>query len=298
MEAARVTDYSWRWLTAAEGGAQIFTKWLDRAGGAGLEGFSNILPSPAIMLRGRSSDSGEMRFPRIARICLVAPLLTFAACGSPRPTAQPQPGASHATVLPTSGKTVSPDDFVTPAPSGVPRETKALPPCRYVFPVEPPSAASYSAYHHDYPATDIFAPKGTTFVAPTDGVVDWVSRIDRWDPRIDDPSTRGGLSVAIIGDDGVRYYGSHLFDVMPWVEPGVRVAVGTLLGHVDSSGDARGVAPHLHFGISHPTSPSDWRVRRGELSPYTYLNAWRAGKAVTPAVQGASPASCSVVARY
>jgi len=238
-----------------------------------------------------------MRLPMIAKICVVAPLLIVAACGSPRPAAQLHPRASPPTVLPASGKTVSPDDFGTPAPPGVPRKPKALRPCRYVFPVQPSSVASYSAYHHDYPATDIIAPKGTAFVAPTAGVVDWVSRIDRWDPRIDDPSTRGGLSVAIIGDDGVRYYGSHLFDVMPWVEPGARVAAGTLLGHVDSSGDARGVAPHLHFGISHPTSPSDWRVRRGEVSPYPYLNAWKAGKGITPAVQGAGPASCSVVAR-
>lgn len=84
---------------------------------------------------------------------------------------------------------------------------------RYVFPVQPSGSASYGRCHHDYPATDIFAPVGLQFVAATSGTVDFVSRIDRWDPRIDDPATRSGIAVAIVGMDGVRYYGSHLSSV-------------------------------------------------------------------------------------
>ena len=65
---------------------------------------------------------------------------------------------------------------------------------RYVFPVQPPDAASFGPYHHDYPATDIAAPEGSLFVAPTDGVVEALRRDDLWDGQVDDPATRGGDS--------------------------------------------------------------------------------------------------------
>ncbi len=234
-----------------------------------------------------------MRLPSVGTIWLVTTILVSAGCGVAGPSARPEPGASPASHVHMPGEAASPES-ATPSSSSAPQvTTKRLRPCRYVFPLQPPGAASFGPYHHDYPATDIFAPRGTTFVAPTAGVVDWVSRVDRWNPLQNDPSTRGGLSVAIVADDGIRYYGSHLLDVAPGIEPGVRVAAGTLLGHVDSSGDARGLAPHLHFGISHPTTPGDWRVRRGEVSPYPYLNAWKAGKAETPSVPGARPPSCA-----
>ena len=152
----------------------------------------------------------------------------------------------------------------------------------YVFPVQPASVARYGPYHHDYPATDIFCPTGSRFVAPTGGVVDYVSTVDNWNPLVDNPAARGGLSVAIIGDDGVRYYGSHLSSVARGIVPGVRVSAGQLLGLTGKSGDARYVPPHLHFGISHPTTPADWKTRRGEISPYRYLRAWQAHRALQP----------------
>jgi murein DD-endopeptidase MepM/ murein hydrolase activator NlpD len=153
---------------------------------------------------------------------------------------------------------------------------------RYVFPVQPPSVASFQAGHHDYPATDIFAPAGSAIVAVTSGVIQEVSREDNWDSRVDDGATRGGLFVSLIGDDGVRYYGSHLSAVVPWLEPGLRVAAGELLGYVGNTGNARGVAPHLHFGISRPTFAGDWQVRRGEVWPFEYLQAWERGEMITP----------------
>jgi peptidoglycan LD-endopeptidase LytH len=155
----------------------------------------------------------------------------------------------------------------------------------YVFPVQPADVTSFVDYHHDYPATDIMCPIGSRFVAPTSGVVDWVSTVDTWDPNVDDGATRGGLSVAIIGDDGVRYYGSHLSAVQPGIVPGVRVEAGQTLGKTGHSGDARWTDPHLHFGISHPTTPTDWAVRRGEISPYKYLLAWEAGRPLHPVLK-------------
>jgi murein DD-endopeptidase MepM/ murein hydrolase activator NlpD len=151
-----------------------------------------------------------------------------------------------------------------------------------MFPVQSEGKISYGRAHHDYPAADIFCPIGSRFVAPTGGVVDFVSRADVWEPKINDGATRGGLSVAIVGDDGVRYYGSHLSQIADGIEPGLRVAVGQLLGLTGQSGDARSVTPHLHFGISHPTTADDWQVRRGEIAPYDYLRAWQRGQDATP----------------
>jgi murein DD-endopeptidase MepM/ murein hydrolase activator NlpD len=152
-------------------------------------------------------------------------------------------------------------------------------PARYVFPVQPVASCNvhYGHFHHDYPATDIFSRKGCRFVAPTDGVVTEVSRVDRWSPATDRGADRGGRSVAMVGDDGVRYYGSHLLRVEDAIVPGTRVRAGQLLGLIDNSGDARFVPTHLHFGISWPTRDGVWWVRRGMVYPWPFLDSWRAG---------------------
>jgi len=187
--------------------------------------------------------------------------------------------------------TVLPQPTVTAIPAATATLTRAQPTPTvqvssavgiHLFPVRSTGKISYGRYHHDYPATDIFCRVGSEFVAVTDGVVDWVSRDDVWTPAIDDSATRGGLSVAIIGDDGVRYYGSHLSQVADGIEPGIRVKAGQLLGLTGKSGDARYTNAHLHFGISHPTTRDDWKVRRGEIWPYDYLKAWERGEDVTP----------------
>jgi peptidoglycan LD-endopeptidase LytH len=153
---------------------------------------------------------------------------------------------------------------------------------QHVFPVRCAGRISYSHAHHDYPATDIFAPVGCRFVSPVDGVVDEVSIIDRWDRRTNRGADRGGRSVSVVGVDGVRYYGSHLSAVAGGVHPGTQVRAGQLLGLVGRSGDARGGASHVHFGISWPTGPGRWWVRRGEVWPWPYLDAWRAGHDRSP----------------
>ncbi len=149
--------------------------------------------------------------------------------------------------------------------------------CQHVFPISPANVASYGRSHHDYPAADIFAPCGTTVVAPTAGVISELSTQDVWDPKVNDGATRGGLSVTLVGDDGVRYYGSHLSAIDPAIAAGVRVTAGQTLGKVGNTGDARGIKCHLHFGISPPCGVGDWPVRRGEIQPAPYLDKWRAG---------------------
>lgn len=156
----------------------------------------------------------------------------------------------------------------------------------YIFPVAD-CAVDYARAHHDYAATDILAKKGCKFVSPVNGVIDEVNRVDNWSGKTNLGIDRGGLYVSIIGDDGVRYYGSHLTSVVTSIQPGVVVKAGRVLGKIGSSGSARGTAPHLHFGISWPTptqtQPNIWWVRRGVVLPYKYLDAWKAGKDLSPA---------------
>jgi murein DD-endopeptidase MepM/ murein hydrolase activator NlpD len=109
-----------------------------------------------------------------------------------------------------------------------------------------------------------------------------VSRHDRWDPNVDSGATRGGRSVSIIGDDGVRYYGSHLLHIAKDIRPGARVRAGQKLGRIDNSGDAKYTPTHVHFGISWPTRPGVWWVRRGEIWPQKYLADWRGGGHLSP----------------
>ena len=151
----------------------------------------------------------------------------------------------------------------------------------YVFPVAG-CEVNYARAHHDYAATDILAKAGCKFVAPINGVVDEVNRIDSWSGKTNLGIDRGGLYVSIIGEDGVRYYGSHLRSIPSSIQPGVSVLAGRLLGAVGATGSARGTAPHLHFGISWPTPPDTWWVRRGEVLPWKYLDAWKAGKDLSP----------------
>ena len=151
----------------------------------------------------------------------------------------------------------------------------------YIFPVAD-CVVDYAHAHHDYAATDILAKKGCKFVAPINGVVDEVNRIDNWSGKTNLGIDRGGLSVSIIGDDGVRYYGSHLRSIPASIQPGVSVLAGRLLGAVGTTGSARGTASHLHFAISWPTPPDTWWVRRGEVLPWKYLDAWKNGKDLSP----------------
>jgi murein DD-endopeptidase MepM/ murein hydrolase activator NlpD len=160
----------------------------------------------------------------------------------------------------------------------------------YTFPIAG-CTVKYGKYHHDYPASDIFAKKGCAFVAPIAGVVDEVNTVDKWRGRTNLGADRGGLSISIIGDDGNRYYGSHLSKIEANIIPGIRVATGEKLGEVGATGSAKGTKPHLHFGISYPTDKGVWWIRRGvgletkgKTSPWKYLQAWQAGKDLKPKV--------------
>ena len=201
----------------------------------------------------------------------------LAGCSAATPAAAPAgvPSTASSTVdspVPSSAPALAPTSSLPLAPAVV----------RYVFPVH--GMNSYAHTHHDYPATDIIAACGTPVVAVTSGVVLEVTRVDRYNASANAGPTRGGLSVSLLGDDGVRYYGSHFSSVDATVVPGLRVAPGQPLGLVGRTGDAG--ACHLHFGISPPCSRTgDWWIQRGVIWPWPYLDAWRGARDQSPVAE-------------
>lgn len=153
----------------------------------------------------------------------------------------------------------------------------------YAFPVTG-CTVTYAHSHHDYAATDIQAKAGCKYVAPIGGTITEVSTRDIWSSKTNLGQDRGGLSVTLVGDDGVRYYGSHFKKIETGIAPGVVVVAGQTLAYVGNTGSARGTATHVHFGISWPTPVESkvWWVRRGVLYPWSYLDAWKIGTDKSP----------------
>ena len=215
---------------------------------------------------------------------LLAVLGAGACSGGGDPPAGGGEAAPATTTATTTAPTTSGPAAPTTADPAARTTTTARPaaPGGYRFPVAG-CRARYGRSHHDYPAADMFANRGCAFVAPIAGRVDEVTRTDTWSPASNRGADRGGRSVSLVGVDGVRYYGSHLEAVAPGIVPGLRVRAGQPLGRIGNSGSARVTAPHLHFGISWPTRPGIWWVRRGMVPPAGYLDAWRAGDDLSPA---------------
>lgn len=107
---------------------------------------------------------------------------------------------------------------------------------------------------------DIFAPKGTPVLAPTDG---FISRVGL---------NRLGGKVVWMRDlkRGHSYYFAHLDSQM--VEPGMRVYQGHVLGLVGNTGNARRTPPHLHFGI----------YKSGSKDPLHYIKQTEKAMAAVP----------------
>lgn len=228
-------------------------------------------------------------------LLLLAPVLS-AGCATTRPGAPPDgaaptppavwaTGEQPASQSPTPPPSPSATGPRSPAPSSArPSATAPRAGLRHVFPVRADNV-DYHPTHGAYPATDLFADCGESFVAVTDGTVLEVSRVDRYSKRGPQGPENGGLSVSLLGDDGVRYYGSHLSVVTSGVDAGKRVRAGQQLGKVGRTGNANNVC-HVHFGISPPCAGKDgWWIRRGVLWPARYLDSWRRGGNREPAAE-------------
>lgn len=185
------------------------------------------------------------------------------------------PGSAAGTTAASSAEPSAPPASASAPPKAAPVQ-KTTP---YKFPVI--GKASYAHTHHDYPASDIIAPCGAQVVSPVNGVVLEVTLVDTWTAKVNAGATRGGLAWSILGDDGVRYYGSHASSIEPAVRAGKRVTAGQKIAKVGDTGDAS--ACHVHFGISPVCQKTgDWWIRRGVIFPWSYLDAWRAGKSKSP----------------
>jgi len=228
----------------------------------------------------RRLTKGPVLVATLMAVALAAGCTTGAA-GSPTGGPQFAPSSAPSADPTSPGTAPSSPPGTSPSPSAKPTPTKAKPkppaPTTtgvFYFPVV--GKVSYAHTHHDYPATDIIAACGDEVRAVTSGVILEVTRVDKWDPKVNAGATRGGLSVSIRGDDGIRYYGSHLEQINSNIKPGVRVKAGQALGKVGQTGDAS--VCHLHFGISPVCKGTgDWWIQRGVIWPWSYLDSWRAG---------------------
>jgi murein DD-endopeptidase MepM/ murein hydrolase activator NlpD len=90
--------------------------------------------------------------------------------------------------------------------------------------------------HRSHQGNDIFAAAGTPVVAPVGGTVRHVH------------GSIAGNAFYLAGDDGTTYYGAHMASYV--ASPG-RVNAGNVIGHVGTTGNAEGLAAHLHFEV-HP----------------------------------------------
>jgi murein DD-endopeptidase MepM/ murein hydrolase activator NlpD len=97
---------------------------------------------------------------------------------------------------------------------------------------------------------DILAPRGTPIVMNVSGVM---SRHQ---------AGLGGRSYYIQGDDGRRYFGTHLDG---YSDATGRLPAGTVIGYVGNDGDARGGPTHLHFEMHVGGSP---------VNPYQTLSQY------------------------
>jgi peptidoglycan LD-endopeptidase LytH len=110
-------------------------------------------------------------------------------------------------------------------------------------------------------AIDIMAPAGTPVVAAAEGVVEklYFSR------------GGGGITVYVRSTDGRWiYYYAHLQEYAPGLTEGQRVARGTRLGSVGSSGNANPAGPHLHFAV-HQMEPGEPWYEGTPVNPYPLL---------------------------
>jgi murein DD-endopeptidase MepM/ murein hydrolase activator NlpD len=145
----------------------------------------------------------------------------------------------------------------------------------YAFPLPPDTVTSdqLGRSHHDYPASDLTVPEGTTVYAAHRGTVAAV--------HTPCPDCRCGYGVTIEGNDSHRYTYCHGQALAEHIQPGTAVAAGELIMASGNTGNS--TAPHLHFQIRNP---------QGALvCPQPLLEAWWQGIGLSPA--GAPTTGCT-----
>jgi len=116
-------------------------------------------------------------------------------------------------------------------------------------------APRYRPFFTLHEGVDLFAVAGTPISAVSDGII----------AKLADGSV-GGISIWLVGDDGITYYYGHMRGYAPGVTPGLRVRVGDVIGYVGDSGATYGTYPHLHFEMHPGGGPA--------VTPKPVLDAW------------------------
>ena len=101
---------------------------------------------------------------------------------------------------------------------------------------------------------DIMAPRGTKVLSASDGVVSDIRS-----------TNLGGKIIWIYGPRGTWHYYAHLDGFKRGLAVGDQVDAGDVIGYVGNTGNARGGATHLHYGIYLMGKG------RGATNPYPYL---------------------------
>jgi len=114
---------------------------------------------------------------------------------------------------------------------------------------------------HLHKGLDIFADFGTPVRSPDRGVLTFSN------------GPTGGIGAYVRGESGDVYYFAHLAERAEGLRQGQRVDIGTVIGYVGDTGNARGGTPHLHFEIHRPgpippkPSVDQWLDEAIELAP-------------------------------
>lgn len=116
---------------------------------------------------------------------------------------------------------------------------------------------------------DIPARRGTPVLSVSHGMVSAVQEREL-----------GGNTVSVTGPGGYSHYYAHLDSYGRYL-PGDEVAVGDTLGYVGDTGNAKGTAPHLHYGIY---------TSGGAINPFPLLTSKVAAEAAAkkPAAKSSS----------
>jgi peptidoglycan LD-endopeptidase LytH len=177
-----------------------------------------------------------------------SPTTTGSATRSAPTTAAPRPAAPTTAAPTTAAPTTAAPTTAAPTtnpPTTSPPTTQPPPPpppsSSFVCPVQGPHTFIDSWGYprsggRSHQGVDMMASRGVPTVAPVSGRVEHRG------------NSLGGLSWYVYGDNGHRYYGTHL---SAYANVGAgHVTAGTVIGYVGDTGNAAG-NPHLHFEI-HP----------------------------------------------
>jgi murein DD-endopeptidase MepM/ murein hydrolase activator NlpD len=208
-------------------------------------------PAPTTTVKPAPTPTVKPGAPKVAQYKVVAgdtlsgiakktktPLATLLWLNKMTSTSKILPGkvliALPAAAAPAPTTTVKPSP-TTPAPATSGTWAASLPtmrcPVKSKFMNDWGFPRSSGRFHE---GTDMFAPNGTPIVAPANGTLKYSM------------NSLGGLTFSLTTDTGWVVYGAHLSARTPLTG---RVAAGTVIGYVGTSGDAVGTPPHLHLGL-------------------------------------------------